>query len=335
MVQPNYAGQLSGMINAYKIAQSIYVAARLEVADALAAGAQTAEQLAEANGAHAGSLYRVLRALASVEIFAEDDQRRFANTPMSELLRRDVEDSKWAWAMMMGEEHFACYGDLLGTVETGKPAFERIYGKPIFEYLAHNPRSAAIFDAAMVSVHGRETGVLAQAYDFSQFATLADIGGGNGSLLVGVLAEHPKVRGILFDLPHVVERAGDYLQKHGVADRVERVAGNFFESIPVTADAYLLRHIIHDWTDEQCLTILRNIHQTMSDDARLLVVESVIPPGNEPGFGKLLDVTMMLIPGGKERTEPEFRELFESAGFELTQIVPTGAEVSVIEAKKR
>lgn len=335
MAQQDPAGQLAGMINGYKVAQAIYVAARLEVADALAREPQTAEQLAEGNGAHAESLYRLLRALASVGVFSEGDEGRFSNTPMSELLRPGVPDSKWAWAMMMGEEHFACYGDLLGTVETGQPAFDRIYGKPIFEYLSHNPRSAAIFDKAMVSVHGRETEALAKAYDFSKFGTLADIGGGNGSLLVGLLQQHAEVRGILFDLPHVVERARENLAKHGLDDRVERVAGNFFEEISVTADAFLMRHIIHDWNDERCQTILRNLHQAMPDNAKLLVVESVIPPGNEPGFGKLLDLTMMLIPGGKERTEREFRELFDTGGFELTQIVPTGSEVSIIEGRKR
>jgi SAM-dependent methyltransferase len=173
------------------------------------------------------------------------------------------------------------------------------------------------------------------AYDFAGIGTLADIGGGNGSLLTGVLKKHPKLRGILYDLPGVIDRAKASIAAAGLGDRCQVIAGNFFESVPGGADAYLLRHIIHDWDDEKARKILQNIHQVMGPGGRLLVVEGIVPPGNEPSFTKLLDLTMLVIPGGKERTEEEYRKLFEAGGFALTRIVPTKAEVSVIEGAKR
>jgi hypothetical protein len=325
---------LAGMITGYWLAQAVYAAAKLEIADRLADGPRTADELATLTGAHDRSLYRLLRALASVGVFAEDAAGRFALTPMAELLRRDVPGSQWAWAVMMGEEHYHCWGDLLYSIETGQTAFDRIYGEPIFEFLSQNPEKAKVFDAAMVNIHGRETAAVIDAYDLSRFGTIADVGGGNGSLLRGVLQRHPSVQGILFDLPHVVERAAALVESDGLSDRVRLVGGNFFQEVPAGADAYLLRHIIHDWDDEKSLQILGSVHRAIGEDGRLLLVESVIAPGNEPSFGKLLDLTMLLLPGGQERTEAEYRDLLAKAGFRLTRIVPTTAEVSVIEAVK-
>jgi SAM-dependent methyltransferase len=183
----------------------------------------------------------------------------------------------------------------------------------------------------MVGVHGRETSAMLDVYDFSTFASVADIGGGNGSTLSGILKRHPSIHGTLFDLPGVIQRAGAAVEAAGLSNRVHLVAGNFFESIPGGVDAYVLRHIIHDWDDEKALRILSNVRQAIREEGRLLVVESVIPPGNEPFFGKLLDITMLVIPGGQERTEQEYRDLFAKAGFRLARIVPTATEVSVIE----
>jgi hypothetical protein len=223
---------------------------------------------------------------------------------------------------------------LLYSIETGKPGFEKVYRQPVFDYLSQEPEQAKVFDAAMVAIHGRETQAMVEAYDFSRFAALADVGGGNGSLLKAVLQKHLRLKGILFDLPHVIERARPNLAAAGLAERCQLVSGSFFETAPSGVDAYLMRHIIHDWTDEQCLTILRNIHRAAPAGATLLLIESVIQPGNEPSFAKLLDLTMLVIPGGKERTEAEYRSLLASGGFELKRIVPTAAEVSVIEAAK-
>ncbi len=326
--------QMSRMLTTYWVSQALYVAAKLKLADRLKDGPRTADELASATGTHAASLYRLLRALASVGVFAEDDGHRFALTPLAECLRSDVPGSQWAMAVMNGEEHYLSWGELLYSVQTGKPAFEKLFGAGVFDFLSRDPEKARIFDEAMVGVHGRETAAMLDVYDFSGVRVLADVGGGNGSLLMVVLKKYPGLRGILFDLPGVAERARANLAAAGLSGRCEVAGGNFFDTVAGGADAYLLRHIIHDWDDERAIRILKNVHRAMGDGGRLLVVESVIPPGNAPSFGKLLDLTMLVIPGGKERTEKEYRELFTAAGFRLTRIVPTAAEVCVIEGAR-
>jgi hypothetical protein len=324
---------LTSMMTGYWISQSIYVAAKLGLADLVHKGPQTAQQLATATQTEPAALYRLLRALASVGIFREDEQRRFAMTPAAEPLQSDIKDSQRPLALLMGEEHFACWGQLLHSVRTGHNAFEKIYGEPIFNWLAKHPEQAKIFDEAMVAVHGRETGAMLEAYDFSEIGVLADVGGGNGSVLRGVLERYPAMRGMLCDLPGVIERAKSSIAAAGLADRLQAMPTDFFAAVPPGADAYLMRHIVHDWNDEQCLQILGNVRRAIASAGRLLVVESVIPPGNDAGFAKLLDLNMLVIPGGKERTEVEYRELYSAAGFRLTKITPTRADVSVIEGR--
>ncbi len=206
-------------------------------------------------------------------------------------------------------------------------------GKPVFEYLGEHPDQAAVFDTAMTAIHGPEGPAMLEAYDFSGVSTLADIGGGNGSLLASALEKYPEMKGIHFDLGHVSERAAATFEASGVAERCNMVSGSFFESFPEGADAYLMRHIIHDWNDDQCTQILKNCRAVIPDDGRLLVVEPVIPPGNDPAVGKNMDMVMMLTPGGLERTEQEYRELYAAAGFELTGVTPTPSPVSVIQGK--
>jgi hypothetical protein len=327
--------QLSRMLSGYWISQALYVAAKLGLADLLIHGPRTVDDLAQAARTNAPSLYRLLRALASVGVFTEDAQHQFSLTPLAECLRTDRPDSQRSLAIMMGEEHYRAWGELLFSVQTGQIAFDKIYGMPVFEFLSKQPEQARVFDEAMVGVHGRETAAMLDAYDFSGIGVLADIGGGNGSVLIGVLKQYPQMRGILYDLPGVVQRAKAHIEAAGLADRCQVIGGNFFETVPGGADAYLLRHIIHDWDDAKAMRILQNIQQVMGPAGKLLLVEGVIPAGNEPSFTKLLDLTMLVIPGGKERTEDEYRRLFASAGFALTRIVPTTAEVSVIEGKKR
>ena len=327
--------QLDGMITGYWISQSIYAAAKFGIADQLKDGPKSVEELAEATSTNADALYRLLRALASVGIFAEGESRQFSLTPLAEPLQSDVPGSKRALALMSGDEQFRSWAEIEYSIRTGDIAFEKVFGKPIFDYLGDNPEKARIFDAAMVGIHGRESNAVLDAYDFSDMDVVADIGGGNGSKLTMVLEKHTNIKGILFDLPHVVDRAKEQLERAGLLDRCDVEGGNFFESVPGGADAYLMRHIIHDWDDDKSLTILRNCHVAMSSTSKLLIVESVIPPGNEPFGGKLLDLVMLLIPGGKERTEDEYRSLLDKAGFELSRIVPTSTEISVIEARKR
>lgn len=327
--------QLDQMITGYWSSQAIYAAASLGIADLLAEGPQTAEQLASATETNAGALYRLLRALASVGIFSENEQKEFALTPLAEYLRSDVPGSKRALAMMTGDEHFQAWGEILYSIRTGKTSFDKVFEKPFFEYLPEHPDKAQVFDQAMTGIHGRETGEILKSYDFSEIKTLLDIGGGNGSNITSMLQQYPEMQGTLFDLPHVVERAQPHIEQAGLSDRCDLIGGNFFESVPEGADAYFMRHIIHDWDDEKSLTILRNCHAAMPEHSKLLIVESVIPAGNDPFAGKFLDLVMLLIPGGKERTAEEFRSLFDQAGFEVTRIIPTQSELSIIEGVKR
>jgi len=327
--------RLDQMITGYWISQAIYAASKFGIADLLKDGPKTVVELADATSSNADALYRLLRALASVGIFTEGESRHFSLTPLAEPLRSDIAGSKRALALMSGDEQFRTWAEIDYSIRTGKIAFDKVFGKPIFDYLGDHPDKARIFDAAMVGIHGRESSAILNAYDFSGIGVVADIGGGNGSQMTEILKKHQRIKGILFDLPHVIERAKERMQASGLVDRCKLVSGSFFDTVPEGADAYILRHIIHDWDEEKCLTILRNCHRAMLSASKLLVIESVIPPGNEPFHGKFLDLVMLLIPGGKERTEKEYRTLFERAGFELTRIVPTGTEVSIIEGKKR
>jgi hypothetical protein len=324
--------ELLKLSTGYWISQALYVAAKLKLADLLKDGPRSSVDLSKATKTHPQALYRLLRALASIDVFAEENGK-FKLTPLAQGLRSDVLGSHWAVAVMTGDEHYRAWGDLLYSIETGKPAFDRIYGKPPFDYLAEHPENAKIFDAAMTGIHGNETRAMLDAYSFAGYGTLVDVGGGNGSLLMAILRHTPSLKGILYDLPHVVERAAAAIQREGMANRCTPVAGSFFESVPSGHDAYLMRHIIHDWDDEKALTILRNCRKAIKPTGKLLLVEAVIPPGNDPSWSKFLDLNMLLIPGGQERTETEYRQLFKAADFLLTRIVPTTTEISVIEGE--
>ena len=318
------------MITGYWLSQAIHVVAKLGIADLVKNGPKDRDELARATKMHPHALYRVLRAIASVGIFKEDQQGRFGLTPMAECLL-DQPGSVRPVAIMMGDEHFRAWGDLLYSVQTGKPAFDHIYGKGVFDFLTENPEQAKVFDAAMTGFHGPETQAMIDAYDFTGIHTLVDVGGGNGTVISTVLKKYPAMKGILYDLAGVIGRAKDNLAKMGLAERCQTVVGSFFEAVPGGGDAYLMRHIIHDWTDEQCRTILGHCRKVMKSGQRLLIIEMVVPPANEPGAAKFLDLNMLVLPGGQERTEAEFRQLFASAGFKLTRVVPTTTEVSVIE----
>jgi ubiquinone/menaquinone biosynthesis C-methylase UbiE len=322
---------INQLICGYWKSQCLYVAAKLGIADLLANGPLSVGQLAERTGMHAPSLYRVLRALASLGVFSEERAKRFRLTPAAEILRSDVSGSKRALAIMMGEEYFRAWGELLYSVRTGTPAFDKVFGQPLFDFLAQHPEQAEIFDRAMVGAHGREAADLLDAHDFSVYSSVADIGGGNGSTLCAILERHTNLQGTLFDLPGVVKRARAKVEHAGLSRRMHLVEGDFFQTAPVGADAYLLRHIIHDWNDEQATRILHNIRKAIKRRGRLLIVETVIRPDNEPCFGKLLDLTMLVAPGGKERTEEEYGTLLARTGYRLERIVPTLAEDSVIE----
>jgi O-methyltransferase domain/Dimerisation domain len=323
--------QLYDKITGSWVSRAIYVAARLRIADHLAAGPRSAEDLAAAVGVAPRPLYRVLRALAGVGVFAQEAEGRFRLNASAELLREDGADSMWALAVMVGEEQDRCWDDLPETVRTGEPAFDRLYGRPLFDFLGEHPEQARIFDAAMTGFSGRAMRAMLDAYDLSGVATLADVGGGLGTNLTAALGRYPAMRDLLFDQPHVVERARPPLEAAGVADRCAIEGGDFFEAAPGGADAYLLGHIIHDWDDAQAGLILDNLRRAMPARAKLLLVEYVLPEGDGGSFGKLLDLHMMVVLGGLERTEAEYRRLFADHGLRLTRIIPTAEDVSVIE----
>lgn len=329
MSDPNLQEQLARLVSGYWYTQTISVAARLGIAEHLRDGPRSAQELAEATATNPRALYRLLRALASIGIFAEE-RGRFVLTPLAQCL---LDPSTKAMATMRGEFQYQAWGELLYSIQTGKPAFDRVFGKPIFDYFSEHPETGKLFDQAMTGVHGRETEAMLEAYDFSGIRTLADIGGGNGSVIAAILRGYPAMQGILFDLPGVVERARASIESSGLASRCQALAGSFFETVPAGADAYLMRHIIHDWDDDRCLAILRHCRRAMGQGGKLLVVEGVVPPGNDPAVSKFFDLAMMVLPGGMERTEQEYRRLFESAGFRLTRIVPTRTWVSVLEGE--
>jgi hypothetical protein len=329
--------QLFEKITGSWVSRAIYVAAKLRIADHLAAGPRSAEEIAAAVGVAPRPLYRLLRALAGADVFAQQADGRFLLNPAGELLRENGLDSMWATAIMLGEEQDRCWSDLLETVRTGDPAFERLFGRPVFDYLGEHPEQARIFDAAMTGFSGRETSAILDAYDLSDVRILADIGGGAGSKLAGILSRYPAMRGLLFDLPHVVERARPMLEAAGLLGRCQIQSGDFFESAPMGAEVYVLGHIIHDWDDGKAGRILDNLRGAMSYEARLLVVEYVVPDvdaaasGNAASLGKWLDLHMMVAAGGLERTEAEYRRLFNDHGFRLTKVVSTSGDISIIE----
>jgi O-methyltransferase domain/Dimerisation domain len=334
MSEPSPQEQLFRYITGCFASQAVFVAAKLGIADILASGPQSVDELAGTTTTHPPSLYRLLRALASLGIFAEEQDGRFTLTPLAEPLRRDVPGSMHATAVMMGSEFYQAWGALLDSVRTGEPAFRSLYGCTYFEYLANHPEVSQTFDAAMTELNQRKTAAMLDAYDFSEFSTLADVGGGNGGTLIAILGRFPTMRGLLFDVPSVVERATDGIAKAGLAERCDVTGGSFLETVPAGADAYLLRHIVHNWDDEHALAILKNVHRAMGRKAKLLVVDRVIPPGNAPLFGKLQDLTMLVVHGGRERTETEFEQLFADAGFELSRVVPTSLDVCVLEGER-
>lgn len=324
---------LMQLINGHRITQLIRVAAKLGLADLLTDGPKRSDELDRAVGAHPRTLYRVLRALASLEIFAADDAGRFHLTPLAELLRRGVPGSLADYAIMEGEPWY-CHSDseLLYSIRTGKPAFDYVHGMGIFEYLHQHAEAAACFNAAQTSFSGHELAAIVAAYDFGEFTTIVDVGGGHGALLVEILKANPHPRGILFDLPTVVESAKGLLEVAGVMHRCDVAPGDFFQFVPGGGDAYMLKRVIHDWDDERAATILANCRQTMAATSRLLLMERVIPPGNAPSLGKLADINMLVHAGGLERTEAEFRMLLERTGFRLVKIVPTQSPICIIEA---
>jgi hypothetical protein len=332
-VEDPAAAALKSLIAGYRISQAIHVAASLGIADLLADGPRTSDDLASATGSHPDTLYRLLRALAAVGVLHEADEHSFSLTAIGDFLRSDAPDSLVSMATFVGRPyHWNTWGLLLHSVQTGENAFQALHGTGVWEYRADHPEDSSIFDAWMTAMTRSFNASLLDAYDFGRFETVVDVGGGQGALLAAVLGKHPSLHGVLFDQPHVVADAATVLEEVGVADRCRVESGSFFDTVPEGGDAYLLKAIIHDWEDAEAVEILRACRRAMRPDGTLLVVERVLDPPNQGADTKFSDLNMLVAPGGRERTLGEFQALFESAGFRLRDRTPTAGPLTVIAA---
>ena len=314
----------------FAVSQALRVVVDLEIADRLAASERSVEELAAETGSHADALYRVMRMLAAEGVFRETSLRRFALTEVGAALRSDKRDGPREFIRMLNCEPYLAFTQLDHSVRSGLPAFDEVFGKPRFDWLSEHPNEAALFQRAMVAVGQGSNEAVADAYDFGPFSRVVDVGGGHGQLLSAILARHPHLSGVLFDLP-----AGVAAAKSGAGGdlpRTEFVAGSFFESVPPGADLYVLKRVIHDWNDERAAVILRKCREAMMPSGRVLVAEAIIPPGNEPNLNKLIDANMLVVTGGVERAEAEYATLFLAAGLRLERVIPTLQPICILEA---
>lgn len=322
---------ITQMILGYVTSKAIYAAAKLNIADLIAAnGPMNCSELADKSNAHEESIYRLMRALASIDIFTEDKKGKFSLTPLAECLLEDSTSSMKAMSLSTGSVFYKAFDEFLYSVKSGQGGFTKAHGMPVFEYLTNNPDQGKIFDRMMTDFHGDETKPMVDNYDFSVFKKVVDIGGGNGGVISAVLNKNKGLSGVLFDIPEVINRSRESINSKGLSDRCSLDAGNFFESVSKGGDVYILRHIIHDWSDEDSITILSNCRIAMNPRGKILVVEAVIPEGNKPNPFKWLDLTMLMI-GGKERTKSQFEHIFSKSGLKLTQVIPVTENLSIIE----
>jgi hypothetical protein len=324
------------MATGYMVSAALYAVARLDIAEQLASGPRPVSDLAAATHTNEDVLYRTLRALASVGIFTESAPRTFALTPAADLLRASTRGNVRDMVTFISDPfHFRVYAEMLYSVQTGKPAGEKVTGMPVFEYLTQDKDESDSFNNAMTSLSAWIIPAVLDAYDFSGIRTLVDVAGGHGEVVMSILRRYPELRGVLFDQQHVVEGAIPRIAAAGLQQRCTVEAGDFFKGVPARGDTYLMKHIIHDWDDERAMTILNNIRAALrgQPNGRLVLLESVVRAGNEPDLSKLMDLEMFLLPGGRERTTEEFAALFAGAGFALAGVTPTESPVCVIEAR--
>ena len=324
--------QLIQMGTAAWVSAVVSTAAEVGLADQLATGPRSADELAGPMKLHAPSLYRFMRTLAGLGILTEQEAQRFALTPLGDALRTGAPGSARATLLAFNTVLWRGWEQMSYSLATGKSGFDKTFGMPLFEYLGQHPALASHFSEAMVGFHNAEPPAVAKAYDFSGFRTIVDVGGATGNMLAAILSAAAGPRGVLFDLPHVVADAPALLAANRVADRVTVEKGSFFDAVPAGGDCYVLSHVIHDWSEDACLTILGNCRTAITPDGRLLIVEMVLPAGDTPHPGKVLDMVMLVFPGGQERTEAEYASLLARAGFRLNRVVPTASAVSIVEA---
>lgn len=324
---------LLDMIVGKWLSQAICAAAELGIADLLKDGPRSSAELAAETGASEDGVYRLLRALSAVGLFTESQGRRFALAELGTPLRSDAPGSVRGFARFVGHEiNGRPWNEILHSVKTGQPAFDLVFGAPIFEYLAARPEAAATMNEAMASLSLTEARAVVSAYDFSGINRLVDVGGGHGLLLTEALKANPLMRAVLFEMPHALDGARVLLEKAGVKDRCDVAGGDFFTALPGGGDAYVMKRVIHDWDDEHAIRILRNCRHAMRPGAKVLVVEVIVGSPHASHFATLLDLEMLVVTqGGRERTEEEFRVLYEAAGFRLVRVLPTGVPVSIVE----
>lgn len=326
------SAQLHALATGYRTTQALYVAAKLGVADLLVQGPRTAEELARTLRVQPAPLFRVLRNLAAKGVFTQDTSDRFGLAPIGEALRTDHPNTMRHSAIMHGETHYEAAGQLLHTVRTGETGLEHLYHQGLFEYLREHPDESATFNAAMSETTGLWVSPI-EEYDLRGRRVLVDVGGGRGTLIATLLARNPSLRGILFDLPQGVVQAPALLESRGVADRCEIRTGNAFDSIPAGGDVYVFSRVLHDWPEKKARLLLSNCRKAIADDGLLLLYEAVVPPGDEPSPTKDIDLTMLFLLGGAERTEVEWRAMLEATGFEFLRVTRTGAMFDLIEAR--
>ncbi|MGC1618826.1 MAG: methyltransferase [Candidatus Acidiferrum sp.] len=332
---PQPADQVMQLATGYMVSSALHAIAKLGIADLLKNGPKSTRDLASASATNEDALYRVMRALASVGVFSETSPRTFALTPIGELIRSDREDSFRDMVLWLGDAfHFKTYPEMLHSIKTGETVPEKVFGLSCFDCFAKDKELSQVFNAAMTAFSRALVPRVLEVYDFSWLngKTLVDLGGGHGLLLSTILKSYPGMNGIIFDLDHVVAGANARIHESGLAGRCETCSGDFFASVP-TGDAYIMKHIIHDWNDERALAILKNCRRAAKDKARVILIEAVLTPGNEPHMAKWLDVEMLLLAGGRERTQEEFAHLLHQAGFRLTRVLPTKSPVCVLEAE--
>jgi len=311
------------------ISKPIYVAAKLGISDILAKGSRNIEELAEMTTTMADPLYRMMRALVGVGVFAELENRVFENTPLSECLTKGRLRS--AALMFESDWHNNVWDNLMYSIQTGKPAFEKVFSKPAFEWFGNSPKEAEIFNEANSFKAVFTHRIIVERYDFSRIKNLTDVGGGLGSLMIEILKTNSHMKGTVAELPETVPQIIKIINENKLENKIRAVECDFFKEIPEGSDAYLLSHILHDWPDDKCITILKNCRKAMDSKGKLLIVEGIIPPGNEFSISKLIDLEVLLMGGGCERTEDEFRGLLNRSGFDLSQIVHTDESTSIIE----
>ena len=329
------AAAMMGLITGYWVSQAVGAVALLGVADQLGEAGRDSDDLARAVGAEPRALYRVLRLLASLGVFAETAPGSFALTPLGETLRSDAPDSVRNFAITeTAPGHWLPWGRLHESLRSGQPMAREALGMELWDWYATNPEEAGFFSAAMGNLSALAASELVRVYDFSAVQTVADVGGAHGVLLTAVLRANPAARGILFDLPHVIATAENAIAAEGLSQRCELVSGDFFEEVPKGADLHLLKQIVHDWDDERATRLLQNCHRALNPAGKLLLVEMVIPPDNQPSPAQAMDLNMLVMLGGRERTEEEYDHLFQTAGFRLERVIPTHSPFSVIEATR-